>query len=157
MNDDSALLLRLEQKAEYHAREAERYRVAAEVLRAETVGRRGPRGGRDADGSAQDPRASTIAMVEVALNEAGRPLDPKALLDEMKRLGWETDAANPLNTARTAAHRLVQRGRIQRLADGAYARLGLPHQDGQPDGGDPGKEPPHPAAPGPWADAEAPF
>lgn len=127
---DEDLVCRLEQKAEHHAREAERYRVAAEVLRAEMPGsrrsgKRGPdreRGGR----TPADPRHSTMAMVERALNGSGRPLKAQELVEEMRRLDWQTEAANPVNTARTAAHRLVDQERIQRSPDGRFGRLGLP-------------------------------
>ncbi len=124
---DEDVVSRLEQKAAHFAEQAERYRVAAEVLRGELRGTRPGKKGREAAGArAEDPHQNTAAMVEMALDQADRPLHPKILVEEMQRLGWQTDAVNPLNTARTAALRLVERGRIQRTKDGLYHRLGLP-------------------------------
>jgi len=129
MDDD--FIERLEQKATYHAREAERYRTAAEVLRKELPGGRSrPRrppteaaGGR-ADAQ-QDLVPSTATMIQRALNEAYKPLHPTELVEEMRRLGWQTDVSNPLNTVRTAAHRLASQGAIERVDKGKYARHGL--------------------------------
>lgn len=152
---DESLLDRLEQKAVYHAREAERYRVAADVLRDELKGSSG-RTARStrAEGRSvrvDDPHRNTKAMVEVALNQSPRPLHPTDLVSEMLRLGWETTAHNKLNTARTAALRLSEDHRIKRTDDGRYARLGLPDLPEPTDSADepPGHEPE--PKPDPWA------
>lgn len=152
---DDNLLDRLEEKAVYHAREAERYRVAADVLRSELKGsgrnaRSARAEGRTAD-RADDPRANTKAMVERALNDSPRPMQAAELVEEMLRLGWETTAQNKLNTARTAASRLVEDGRIERIA-GRYARLGLPeHAESDASDDGPSARTAEPTADDPWA------
>jgi len=166
MNDD--LVVRLRQKAEYHAREAERYRVAASVLEEETRGSRS-RSAREGDRGERvpaDPRQSSMAMVELALNESGQVLHPTALVEEMLRRGWQTTAKNPVNTVRTAAHRLVEQGRIQRFPDGNFGRLGLPSpsahrdrtMDAQPSKDDPAVDQRPVQKPSdPWASVSDPW
>lgn len=130
---DESFLERLEQKAEHHAREAERYRIAAEVLREEMRGVRGVRAtrsdGRVNESTSGDPRQNTKAMVLRALDQSARPLHPTQLAEEMIRLGWQTNAENRVNTVRTAALRLTEEGRVQRVGS-EYARLGLPPAEG---------------------------
>lgn len=138
---DEDFVLRLEQKAEYHRREAERYAIAAGVFRDELrggrQGRNGSRGDRNRSRRPADPRQSTMAMVEAALNDVDRALTPTELVAEMLRLEWQTSAVNPVNTVRTAAHRLVEQGRIQKADDGRFSRLGLPDSDAHADGSAP--------------------
>lgn len=148
MDDD--MVVRLEQKAEHHAREAERYRIAAQVIRAELGGsRRSAATRRDSERTLRvpdDPRTSTMAMVERALNENDRALHPTELVDEMLRLEWRSKAEHPVNSVRTAAHRLVDAGRIQRLDNGLFARLGLQRNDPPAAGDVPATETPEPSA-----------
>ncbi len=132
MPDADDLLARLQDKAEHHAREAERYRVAADVLRDELrmSSRATPRTSRAfGEGSPStppsDPRTSSMAMVELVLNEADTPMHPNDLVAEMEQRGWQSTATHKVNTVRTAAHRLAAQGRVKHLRDGRFAALGL--------------------------------
>lgn len=126
MNEEPVdIVAQLERKAEHHAREADRYRIAADVMRDELrtrVRNRRPR----VYGEPADPHRSTMAMAELAVNQSSRPLHPTEMVSEMEKLGWETTAVNVVNTVRTAASRLVEQNRIERVGDGLYCRLRQP-------------------------------
>ncbi len=130
MSDDD-LLARLEEKAVFHKREAERYAIAADVLRGEL---RGSRGGRSGNAEARaartpvDPRTNTTAMLEQVLNDASGPMHATELVAEMQKRGWETSSPNPVNLVRTAAHRLADRERARRHPDGRFGPTGQPEQ-----------------------------
>lgn len=111
---DGDFITRLEEKAAYHAREAKRYKTAADVIRSESWGplRRRHNG-------------VVGSMVLTVLDDAESPLDLSVLTQRMLERGWQTDSQNPYNTARNGALRLVERGTIQRLPDGRFTRTGL--------------------------------
>lgn len=120
---DQELLERLEQKAQHHAREAERYRIAADVIRVELRPQRPSARTRNDPGSSQRP--ATSAMVERLLNDSDTALHPNELLKALLEAGWVSDSPTPINTVRAAAHRLAHQGRVERVGDGRYGRLGI--------------------------------
>ncbi len=124
--DEDEMLTRFQDKAEHHAREAERYRIAADVLRDELRSGRSPvRSVRPSQETGQptDPRGSSMAMVEIVLKDVAAPLHPNDLVIEMERRGWQSTAAHKVNTVRTAAHRLAEQGRVTRIGDGRFAAM----------------------------------
>lgn len=116
------LLSRLEQKAEHHTREAERYRVAAEVVRSEVrmSGRTPTRNTHTTRRTTAVPGRGTISMIQEVLSEAGVALDLNTLTDRMLAGGWETTSQVPQNTVRTAAMRLTDRSVVVRDSEGRY-------------------------------------
>ena len=116
-DDDRPLAQRLRDKANFHAREAERYRIAADVVDAEerTAGRR--------RGTSPDPRHSSTHMARQVILSDPKEWTVQELLDEMLAQGWQSDAVNQLNTVRTAISRVAsQDAEIVRTATGRYRR-----------------------------------
>lgn len=130
------LLDQLRTKAEWHAREAERYRTALEVVQAEA----GSAGGADSVGAPLDtpnaspdmpastarraraPRSATMGLLETTVNAEGRDWTVPALVSAMDAAGWDTPVENKVNTVRTAISRLAERGVVERVRPGVYRR-----------------------------------
>lgn len=117
--DDDSLLVRLQKKAEYHAHEAERFRIAAEVVREEERG--GTRGAPLSRRTPSDPRHSTMTMITTVLGDTDAPLDLDTLTARIQEEGWQTESTNPRNTVRTATRRLAERGVLKRTPEGSFA------------------------------------
>lgn len=139
MDTDKAMLGRLEQMAAFHAREAERYRTAAEVVRVEIYGAASPKpqtlevqhkadasvmrnGTKGRSGS---PRrggpTGTMAMIPQVLGNAPAPITLAKLTELMLEAGWETTSGTPSNTLRTALLRMQRSGEVVRDKVGRYA------------------------------------
>lgn len=146
MEDTKSLLARLEEKALFHTREADRYKTAAEVVRA-VMYDNAPKAqldspamvdpatqpefalGQPADQPAprKGPK-STMAMIQQVLSESDSPLRLTVLTERMIQSGWETSSAAPSNTVRTAVGRMVEANRAVRTPEGLYS-MPERHQD----------------------------
>ncbi len=130
MTRDSALLAQLKAKADWHAREAERYRTAVEVVSAELPAQADTEQTLPVSSKTDDPgptlqvslaRSNTMKMVATTINsDVEREWTISALLDAMNIAGWETNVGNRLNTVRTAVSRLADRGGVERVRQGVY-------------------------------------
>lgn len=128
-DDNETILALLEEKASFHAREAERYRSAIRILRGEPAPGTRPKTQLQfapAENPAarrrkvDNPMASTQAMVERVLAEVGS-LPYKELTNKMLEAGWITESVTPSNTVRTALGRLADRGIVERTEDGLFS------------------------------------
>ena len=126
---DETLLERLVRKAEYHAEQAERYRVAADVVRGETQPSRSTAMTTRRTG---EPRKSTMGMIQYSLGQSSDPVDLPTLTRLMQEAGWETTSATPSNTVRTALHRLMERGAVHRDDVGRFMMAPQDVHDDEP-------------------------
>ena len=122
MENNTEMLARLEAKAQFHAQEAERYRVAIDVIRGESetgAPKRQPVPSRRARSSG-DSGKSTPAMILRALAASSEPLDIAAITARMLDLGWQTESAAPTNTVRTAIGREVVKKTVRKADNRRY-------------------------------------
>lgn len=128
-DDNETILALLEEKANFHSRETERYRSAIRILRGEPETGTRPKTRLQfapAENPAarrrkvDNPMASTQAMIERVLAEVGS-LPYKELTNKMLEAGWITESVTPSNTVRTALGRLAARGIVERTEGGLFA------------------------------------
>lgn len=127
-DDNETILALLEEKASFHAREADRYRSAIRILRGEPERVKRPdtqlqfaypEAASVRRRKSTDPKASTQAMVEKVLARVGH-LTYKELTEKMLEDGWVTESVTPSNTVRTALGRMSERGIVGRNEEGEY-------------------------------------
>lgn len=146
MGDEASLVARLREKAaSYEAKAASLY-AAADVVEAE-VGTTRP--------DTQQPQAlparvSSTGLALEVINSDDRHWTVNEIMDAMLARGWQTNAANVLNTTRTAVSRLAAQGAIRRVGNGLYQRnptMVVPDGEHEPDDESEG------ANPEPWEEA----
>jgi len=76
-------------------------------------------------------------------------------LERLQTMGWESDAADPVNAMRTALSRMAKRGEVHRVGRGLYRKNKV--AQGQSEQEDPAQDTPAPqSVPDPWAADAAP-